>query len=688
MNKYGIFVVIGPKNLILTYSIPQIFSNILPFHFFKVPLKTGIKKETIRIGILIQYCERPEYTCKEVISPYLEDISLTKSQLNLAAFIDNYYLSRPQHSLPILIPGFFWNLKNHSLIEKELKKIKELENAHEKNENLNFKKDILLSHPQQQSMDFILQNQITLLHGITGSGKTEIYMKCAIETIKAGKNVLILIPEIALTPQLGKRFENVFKDNLSLIHSKLSKKKYVENWAKIYFQKVNIVIGVRSAVFCPLKNIGLIIVDEEHDNSYKNQKFPYFHSRDLCVFRAHHDNAKCILGSGTPSLESYYNSQINKYSYFFLSQKYSNQKISYEIFSTHPNNFGSSQIIKKSSQISSTHFYIAPEILTHMKEIFEKKEQMIILYNRRGFFNYAVCSTCHQALTCTECSVTTTLHEFGKTEICHYCEKKMPARKECPHCLQKLFYWKGSGTQYLESELKKEFPNNHFARFDKDTTSTYEKLNQILDNFENHKIDALVGTQMLSKGHDFSNVTLVVAFYLEDILFLPDFRSSERVFQLIQQTMGRTSRGKKPGKFLLQSLFQESKVTLNALENDFTEFYEREIKRRKTFHLPPLTRQILIEVKHKKKETGMQIIQDIEKCIVMHAQKNKIDIHQFQICGPVDALIEKVKMIFRVQITLQFSKNIKPKEIFPENEIFNKKYHHYVSYDVDPFSFF
>lgn len=685
MTLYGQFIVVSHKNLFLTYSIPTQYSNISTHSLWIVPLRGAAKNAGRAIGIFLNYCEKPSYNCKEVLENYLPEISINPDQIKISQFLDHYYLSHPTQSMPILAPGILWDLKNKNMWEKQIESLSAetpplLSEKH-------LKPPVQLTELQENAKQFILNHQTTLLHGVTGSGKTEVYIQCAQHVLSQGKTVLILIPEIALTPQLTKKFQNVFGENLAVIHSKLSKKKYMENWLRILLQRAKIVVGVRSAIFCPLQNIGLIITDEEHDSSYKNQKNPFYHSRDLCVMRAHFSQGICILGSGTPSLESFYNTTLKKYEYFHLAEKFSQQKVNYEIIPSHGVDQRKNQTLKRSSQISSSHFYVEPEILEKMRATLQKKEQIIILFNRRGYFNFAVCSQCKSPLTCSDCSVTTTLHHFGAEEICHYCEKKFPARKQCPQCHQELFLWKGAGTQHLENEIKKEFPDASFGRFDRDTTSTFQKMNDIIEKFRNHDIDILIGTQMLSKGHDFHSVSLVVAFYLEDLLFLPDFRANERVFQLILQTMGRTGRGSKPGLFLMQSLFRENPITKISLENDFETFYRQELSRRQLFRLPPTYRQILIEVKHKKQEQALNIIQDIKTAILTFCKNKKGVGEKLLIYGPTEAFIQKVSLFFRSQITLQFPKNISPCDVYPKELIAAKKYAQFVSCDVDPYSF-
>ncbi|MES2616171.1 MAG: primosomal protein N' [Bdellovibrionota bacterium] len=417
----------------------------------------------------------------------------------------------------------------------------------------------ILAHP----------NVATLLYGVTGSGKTEVYLKLAQTIIASGKKVLILVPEIALTPQMSARFRAVFGDSLCVLHSGLAQMEYIREWLKINFELPQIVLGVRTAVFCPLKNLGLIIVDEEHDSSYKCSEQPCYNSRDVAVVRAKIEGAICVLGSATPSIESYYNVQTEKYNYIEMREKYSSQKTESVVINAKEEfNLKKGYLNTKFLKASFVEFDdmgLCSSVISFLRQNKQKSQQSMILINRRGYVNYALCSSCSKPLTCPNCAVSTTLHQKGLKEICHYCGFTTETRKKCLSCGGNSFLFKGIGTQNIEEKLKLLLPDLRIARLDKDVFTSNSRLTKIINDFRCGEIDCLIGTQLLAKGHDFANVTLVIILHVEDSLFIPDFRSAERTFQLITQAMGRAGRGEMQGRVILQSFIMNHPVVEFAI---------------------------------------------------------------------------------------------------------------------------
>ncbi len=531
----------------------------------------------------------------------------------------------------------------------------------------------------------------SLLYGVTGSGKTEVYLKLALDVISQGKKVLLLVPEIALTPQMTARFRAVFGEQLCVMHSGLTPVEYMQEWLRSYFGMCDIVLGVRTSVFSPLNHIGLIIVDEEHDGSYKCSDMPCYHARDVAVMRATRQGALCVLGSATPSLESFFNAQNGRYQLVTLTQKYSGQTVECHVVDARPEvlvrKSDQKRKVIKSSYIDFSEVVFAQVILEEIEKNKKNGKQSIIMLNRRGYVNYALCATCGTPLTCPHCAVTTTLHQKGEKEICHYCSFTTPTRQSCPECGESKFYLKGAGTQNIEERLIQLMPALRVARFDRDVFTSQSRITKILDDFRLGNIDCLVGTQLLAKGHDFPNVGLVVILHVEDALFLPDFRSAERTFQLITQTMGRAGRGAISGKVYLQSLIPNHPLIENALHLNFEGFSKKEMQKRMMGWLPPLSRQILLEVSHRKIEKAQGCIAKLKEMLIQGWKRDGITPEQVRLAGPFPATISKINQLYRLQICLTAAKNLAPQKVMPFELLQSKEFDIPIKVDVDPIVF-
>ncbi len=379
-----------------------------------------------------------------------------------------------------------------------------------------------------------------LLHGVTGSGKTEIYIRAIKTALKKGKTALMLVPEIALTPVFSRRLRAVFGDEVAILHSNLSTGERFDEWRRLRNGAARIVIGTRSAVFAPLENIGLIIIDEEHDGSYRQHEMPFYNGRDVAVVRANFANAVVVLGSATPALETFHNSHIGKYEYLNLPNRIGNRPLAHaelvdmrEVFSTEGKNA-----------------VFSPQLIEAIKETHSKREQSIILLNRRGFSSFVLCRTCGETIRCNNCDITLTFHKRDGKLVCHYCNHKEKTPTKCLFCESKFLFFVGEGTEQIEDILRRKFSNLRIARVDRDSTSRKNELEETLSAFSEGRIDMLVGTQMLAKGHDFPNVTLVGVVSVDAGLAMPDFRSAERTFQLLTQVAGRAGRGSLQGRVL------------------------------------------------------------------------------------------------------------------------------------------
>lgn len=416
-----------------------------------------------------------------------------------------------------------------------------------------------------------------LLHGVTGSGKTEVYMRAMRIGLEVGRAAMMLVPEIALTPVFSRRLRSNFGDQVAIFHSSLSKGERFDEWMRVKTGDARIVIGTRSGVFAPIANLGLVIVDEEHESTYRQQDSPRYNGRDTAIVRAQKENAVVILGSATPSLESFHNSQTGKYRYLQLPSRIADRPMASarivdmrEVFARH----------KKPTVFSE-------ELLEAIGETHKKGEQSIILLNRRGYSSFVLCRSCGETIQCPNCDVTLTYHRSERVIVCHYCNHREHAPEKCPACSGKYIYYVGEGTEQIEAMLTKLFPTLGIARIDRDTASRRGAFEKSLIDFSVGKIDMLVGTQMLAKGHDFPNVTLVGVVSVDAGLALPDFRAAERTFQLITQVAGRAGRGERPGQVLIQTYHPNHYALRHACAQDYSGFYREEIRHRENHNYPP-----------------------------------------------------------------------------------------------------
>ena len=416
-----------------------------------------------------------------------------------------------------------------------------------------------------------------LLHGVTGSGKTEIYMRAMNKALSLGRSSMMLVPEIALTPVFSRRLRARFGDQVAIFHSSLQKGERFDEWTRVRNGEARVVIGTRSAVFAPVQNLGLIVVDEEHESSYRQQESPYYNARDVAIVRAQKESATVVLGSATPSLESFHNARKGKYHFVALPQRIGARPMA------------EAKIIDMRSVFvrHAKPRVFSDELLEAIRETRERGEQSIILLNRRGYSSFILCRSCGETIQCPNCDVTLTYHRSERVIVCHYCNHREAVPRVCPSCGKKYIYYVGEGTEQLEEMLRLLFPALRVARIDRDTTARRKVFEQSLADFSAGRIDTLVGTQMLAKGHDFPNVTLVGVVSVDAGLALPDFRSAERTFQLITQVAGRAGRGDRPGRVLIQTYHPYHYALRHACAQDYEGFYEEELRYRQNHSYPP-----------------------------------------------------------------------------------------------------
>ncbi len=503
---------------------------------------------------------------------------------------------------------------------------------------------ITLNPEQQNALDQIVarlaKRQYTtfLLHGVTSSGKTEIYIRAMREAVERGSTALMLVPEISLTPVFSRRLLTEFGGSVAILHSSLSEGERTDEWRRIKDGEARVVIGTRSAVFAPLDNIGLVIVDEEHDSSYKQDETPRYHGRDTAIMRASRAETVVVLGSATPSLESFHNAQAGKYTYLRLQTRYGDRALAEvqtvdmrEVFKRH----GKAQTL-------------SDELKSAIAETFARGEQSMILLNRRGFSSFLLCRSCGLAIHCPNCDVTLTYHRYNSSLQCHYCNYIRPVPRVCDACEGEYIHFVGLGTEQLEAMLKEMFPEMNIARLDRDTTRSRGSLEQIIMEFAGGGIDMLVGTQMIAKGHDFHNVTLVGVVSVDAGLGLPDFRAAERTFQLLTQVSGRAGRGDRPGRVIIQTYHPEHYALVCASDQNYDEFYRREIVFRRTMHYPPFAALINVLIHDKDFDRANGTASDFARELREQAKGSGI-----RVLGPAPAAISRIRAEYRFQVLIK-----------------------------------
>ena len=514
-------------------------------------------------------------------------------------------------------------------------------------------KQVTLNAEQQPALDQIIaklaerQYSTFLLHGITGSGKTEIYIRAMREAVLKGLTALMLVPEISLTPVFSRRLRTQFGESIAILHSSLSEGERTDEWRRIKNGSARIVIGTRSAVFAPLENLGIVIIDEEHDSSYKQEETPRYHGRDTAIVRALRAGSVVVLGSATPSIESFHNAHSGKYIYLRLHSRFGNRELAgvetvdmREVFKRH----GKAQTL-------------SDELKSAITETFARKEQIMILLNRRGFSSFLLCRSCGLAIHCPNCDVTLTYHRYNSSLQCHYCNYIRPVPRTCDACEGEYIHYVGLGTEQLESNLKELFPEMTIARLDRDTTRRRGSLEQILMEFAEGGIDLLVGTQMIAKGHDFHNVTLVGVVSVDVGLALPDFRAAERTFQLLTQVAGRAGRGDRPGRVLIQTYHPEHYSLLCAKEQNYEEFYRREIVFRRSMHYPPFSALINVLIHDKDYDRANNAAAEFARELRLAALESGI-----RVLGPAPAAISRIKNEYRFQILIKAQSRVRARE--------------------------
>ena len=477
-----------------------------------------------------------------------------------------------------------------------------------------------------------------LLHGVTGSGKTEVYIRAMRVALALGRSAIMLVPEIALTPVFSRRLKMHFGDKVAIFHSSLSRGERFDEWTRVKNGDARVVIGTRSAVFAPVKDLGVVIIDEEHESTYRQQDSPHYNGRDTAIVRAQKESAVVILGSATPSLESFHNASTGKYNYLQLPDRLGGRPLA------------KAEIVDMRAVFDK---YRKPRIfsdglLEAIEGTHRKGEQSIILLNRRGYSSFVLCRSCGESIQCPNCDVTLTYHRSDRVIVCHYCNHREAAPSKCPSCEGKFIYYVGEGTQQIEDRLKALFPTMRISRIDRDTTARRGSFEKILFDFSEGKVDMLVGTQILAKGHDFPNVTLVGVVSVDAGLGLPDFRAAERTFQLLTQVAGRAGRGDLPGKVLIQTYHPYHYALRHASSQDYAGFYQEEIRHRQNHTYPPFVALASLMVHGTDLAKTRSIAVELRKALD-RANPDRAA----RILGPAPAPLARLKGEFRMQLLVK-----------------------------------
>lgn len=518
-------------------------------------------------------------------------------------------------------------------------------------------------------------DKMFLLKGVTGSGKTEVYMKLVERVLLEGKSAIILVPEIALTPQMIERFKGRFGVNVALFHSKLSDGERFDEWFRVKEGKSKVIVGARSAIFLPAKNLGLIIIDEEHENTYKSEQNPKYQTKEVAEYLSELKGCKVILGSATPSIETYYRALTGEMKLLELNSRVDNKAMP------------PMKVIDMRNELKGGNKSLfSRELFIAIQERLKRKEQIILFLNRRGFSTFVSCRSCGYVFKCNECDISMTYHKNGLL-ICHYCGKTKREPRECPKCHSKYVKFFGAGTQRVEEEVKKYFNNAGILRMDVDTTRDKHSYERIYNTFKNGEADILIGTQMVSKGLDFKNVTLVGILAADMSINIPDYRAAERTFQIITQVAGRAGRGDKQGEVLIQTYTPQHYSLQYAVNYDYEGFYEKEFTVRAMMKYPPFGKLLLINGTSKKEDLLKNFMHKITM-MIKPLVENCLDI---EILGPIPCMISKVKENYRWQIVIKgefdsyFSKNIK-EILYDENKnVYNDIR---ISMDINPNNLF
>ena len=688
-------MVVGVLVQLSSQNVDRVFDYLVPEHLIP-SIKVGVRvlvpfgKQNLE-GFILEIKTNSDRELKEIYSILDKDVILNDELLLLGKEIQNTTLSTLISAYQVMLPKAlkakagvtiskkyqtFYEIKDKEYIPSSLAQRKILELFSEakiisrkvlleisssalstllekgvlseiKEEDYRMKYDIkrdtkkVLTKAQQNVVDSVLNDQRHvpfLLFGVTGSGKTEVYMQIIERVLQKGKTAIILVPEISLTPQMIEQFSNRFGNQIAALHSALSEGEKYDEWRRIARGEANIVIGARSAIFAPLKNIGIIIMDEEHSDSYKQgDKNPRYHARDIAIWRGKYHSCPVLLGSATPSLESMARAQKGVYELVTLQERV-NGKMLPEV-----------EIIDMNQESKRSSYHITNTLLKNLNDCIKRGDQAILFLNRRGFSTFVTCKNCSEVIRYPNCDITLTYHKSNKMLRCHYCGYATPLPKECPKCHENSLSDLGVGTEKIEEELHTLLPSIKVLRMDVDTTSKKGAHKKMIDAFRNHEYAILLGTQIVAKGLDFSDVTLVGVINADTSLNIPDFRSSENTYSLLSQVAGRSGRSSKTGKVLIQTFNPDHYAISFVKHHDYLGFYNEEMKIRKRLGYPPFYFLCYLKISGKEADYLFQESLKIKRSLERNLQYTTI-------LGPTTLAVFKVNNIYRYGIILKYKK--------------------------------
>ncbi len=649
--------------LALDYAVPEALrSEIQVGVRVEVPFRKSLKRGTVSL------LKSSSNRALRPITSLLEKDSLPDPLWRLAHWISDYYCSSLQKTLKSMTPPSV--RKGVKSKTKETHALEEADFFPTQPKSLNSE--------QRECLEKISKNllegtfAVHLIHGITGSGKTEIYLQAIQQAIDLGKSALLLVPEIALTSQTIEIFRARFGLKLAVLHHRRSLGERTSSWAALKSGEVKIAIGARSAIFAPALHLGLIIIDEEHDSSYKqSEEMPTYHARDVAVMRAKLEGATILLGSATPSFESFYNQETGKYFLSTLSSRATSASLPQV------------QIVdmKRAFERNGGFTHFSEDLLEALREKTKKGEQSLLLLNRRGYHRMQRCKECHHVVKCPHCDLSLTYHRLIHSLCCHLCDFRSSLLRECPSCkAPATLEFRGFGTEHVERSLHAVFPEIRTLRMDRDTTKGKDSHDTLFKEFRSHKADVLIGTQMIAKGFHFPSVTLVGILNADATLQIPDFRSSERLFQLITQVAGRAGRAELPGEVILQTFLPHHPLIRLAADQDYLSFYAKELEERKLFSFPPFCRLVKIVFSGKDEEETRERGYAFRKALLAKAPQGT-ELLPLLPCAKV-----KVKDLYRFQFLIkaqtlkQLAEEMKAVHLlFPKTAIL---------IDIDPVSIF
>jgi primosomal protein N' (replication factor Y) len=627
-----------------TYEVPNdlkisIFSRVL------VPF--GSQK---KVGIVTHLSSTPpSFKTKSILKVLDKAPLFSEIFFEWAHFISQYYMAPLGEVLNTALPSSLFTAKTDFELALKKSRSEALKDQWQNPKTIELTENQTIIFNQLSALASQKTFHAGLLHGVTGSGKTEIYLKLAKELAgqklvgqklaSHGRQTLLLVPEIGLTPQMVGRFADFFGNALGLTHSGLTENQRLREWYRVQKGETQIIIGTRSALFLPFPNLGAIIIDEEHDPSYKQEERLCYHARDMALVRGKIEKCLVLMGSATPSLESLFHAHQGKYHYFHLPSRVATAKLPHV------------ELIHMGRQKEQTGCPLAlrGELMHASSRALQAQEQVLLLINRRGFAQAAYCNACNQMVTCKNCSVSQPYHRKTGKLLCHYCDSTQDLPKLCPQCKSPRMTLLGLGTETLEGELKTFFPHARVGRLDRDATQKKGSLLKILRDWKDHHLDILVGTQMIAKGHDIANVTLVGVVSADTGLNLPDFRAAERTFQLLMQVAGRSGRGEKSGRVIVQSYAPDHYSLKWAKAQDTASFYNQELEIRRELGYPPFGRLIHFRFSSGKKE----ILEKFSQTLVPFLERLKHTQKEVFFLGPAPSPLEKIRGQYRYGLLLK-----------------------------------